>query len=213
MDDPVRGTVDLAFLGRNVAAPRRSFADIKPGDALHGLTDGSWSLIDALLAIAEHTGPADLTCATWTAASADLSTVERALERSAFRSVRFLVDRSFQTRQPAYCDKMRALFGEPAIRVWSSHAKFALLTGGVFDVLYLTSANLNANRRLENFSLFAGGDLPGHYMALVADMWAAQGDGEGLGTPKVARRQQKQVQRRQPVAGSVTERLVALAGR
>ena len=108
---------------------------------------------------------------------------------------------------------MRALFGDGAIRIWSSHAKFSILTGGAFDVLYLTSANLNANRRLENFSLFAGGDLPGQYMALVTDMWAAQGDGEAFDSPKLARRQQKHVQRRQPAAGSITQRLTELAGR
>ena len=34
-----------------------------------------------------------------------------------------MVDRSFQTRQPGYCALARSLFGDDAIRVWSSHKR------------------------------------------------------------------------------------------
>ena len=60
--------------------------------------------------------------------------------------------------------------------MWNSHAKFVLVLGGKIDVLYTTSANLNQNKRLENFTLFAGGDLPRQ----GEDLWKLQRPGEGF---------------------------------
>ena len=37
------GTSDLAFLRRNVPRPRELFAELEPGAAIHGFTDGKWS--------------------------------------------------------------------------------------------------------------------------------------------------------------------------
>ena len=177
----------MTFLGRNVPAARAAVSGLADGVALHGISDGSWSLSDALVAVSEITGPSDVVVATWTAGDADLRKSADMLRSGLFRSFRLLVDRSFPTRQPRYCETMRELFGEATIRIWSSHAKFALFTGGKFDVLWLGSHNLNQNKRLESFSLFGGGTLPGEYGALVREMWEIQGDGEGLDQPVVGR--------------------------
>ena len=181
-----QGTSDLAFLGRNVPRPRELFAELEPGAAIHGFTDGKWSLHDALLAISELTGPSDLVCSTWTATIADTRAVHYSLSQCAYTSARFLFDQSFITREPKVLSILIELFGESALRFWRSHAKFCLMTGGAFDVLYLTSANLGKNKRMENFSLFAGGTLPAEYGAMVRDVWARQGDGEALDSPKRA---------------------------
>ena len=53
--------------------------------------------------------------------------------------------------------------------------------------LDLTSANLNRNARVENFSVFVGGNLPGEYLALVEDVFSRQGAGDGFTNPKQAR--------------------------
>ena len=53
-------------------------------------------------------------------------------------------------------------------------------SGGKLDVLYTTSANLNANKRLENFTLFAGGDMPREYLAAVEELWKLQRPGEAF---------------------------------
>ena len=149
----------MEFVGRKSWHPKRQFAELQDGDSVHGMSDGSWSFTDALLALADRTGSCHLVVSTWTAAAADIKRAHKLLDDGIFESVRFLVDRSFLTRQPRYCELLRATFGDESIRVWSAHAKFALLMGGEFDVLYLTSANLNKNKRLENFSVFCGGDL------------------------------------------------------
>ena len=105
------------------------------------------------------------------------------------RSFRLLVDRSFQTRTPDYCRLARELFGDGAIRVWSSHAKFCIFSGGKFDVLYLTSANLNANKRLENHTVVAGGEVPAQYLGMVAELFDLQVPGGAfVAGQKTARR-------------------------
>ena len=95
----------------------------------------------------------------------------------------------FQTRQPGYCALARDLFGDDAIRVWSSHAKFAIFSGGRFDVLYLTSANMNQNKRLENHTVVAGGDLPERYLDMIEELFDIQASGAAFGPgQKTARR-------------------------
>ena len=187
------GSSDIEVLGRNVKSARTAMRDLRDGSAVHGITDGRWSLTDALLAIAEKTGPCDVVVSTWTAGDADLRIAARGLRRARFNSLRLLVDRSFITRQPTYCEVARKLFGDEAIRVWSSHAKFAIFSGGEFDVLWLGSMNLNQNKRLESFSAFGGGPLPSEYLAIVNDLFMVQGAGEGFKTPARARRDQAKI--------------------
>lgn len=155
---------------------------------IHGLSDGHWSMSDAILAMADLVGPSELVVCTWTAAQADIRRAHALLDRGLFRSVRFIVDRSFMTRQAEYCRLLRQSFGDAAIRVANSHAKFAVLTGGAYDALLLTSMNLNSNPRIENFSLFCGGRLPAEYLQLVDDLFAIQAPGDGFETARAGRR-------------------------
>ena len=124
-------------------SPRKAFEGLVEGATVHAISDGTWSLTDGLCEILGIVGRCDLAVSTWTAAQADLKRAERLLRSREVKSLRLMVDRSFQTRQPGYCALARELFGDDAIRVWSSHAKFAVFSGGRFDVLYLTSANMN----------------------------------------------------------------------
>ena len=120
----------MDFVGRKAWHPKRQFVDLKEGDSIHGMSDGSWSFTDGILALTQLTGKCDLIVSTWTAAAADIKRAHKLLEDGKFSSARFLVDRSFLTRQPRYCELLRERFGDEAIRVWSAHAKFCLLIGG-----------------------------------------------------------------------------------
>ena len=178
---------------RNPASARLAFAGSRPGTAIHGVTDGTWSLIDALRELLVICGPSDLTLATWTAAAADLREAEHMLRARNLRSVRLIVDRSFQTRQPRYCAAARSLFGDDAIRIWNSHAKFAVLQGDHATALYLTSANLNRNARVETFSLYFSEALAGEYLAMIDRLYRLQQPGEGFLDPRVARQHTMEV--------------------
>lgn len=135
------------------ATARQTFAGLAHGCEVYVLTHGQFSLIDALAALLETTGPARATISTWSAAHVDLEHAARFLERGDIISVRFLVDRSFATRQPAYCATLRRLYGDDAIRTTRSHAKFATLRNDSWDLAIRTSMNLNENPRLENIEV------------------------------------------------------------
>lgn len=159
------------------------FAQVQAGWTIHGLSDGKWSLADALIRLQRAVGKCHLTCATWTAAGADLTQVSAMLARGDWDSVRFLLDYSFVTRKQESAQELRQLFGVDCIRLWRGHCKFSILHGGAFDILYLTSANLNKNPRVENFTVYCGGELPGEYLSLVNDIYAAQTGEEVMRNP------------------------------
>ena len=174
-------------IAKRTRTPRMAFDGIGPDTAVHGLTDGTWSMIDAIRELLRHTGPADLVVSTWTAAGSNIIDAERMLRSQAIRSLRLVVDRSFLTRQPKYCETARRLFGDDAIRVWSSHAKFCLILGNDVKILYLTSANLNKNPRIESFSIFQSDTLCADYLTLVDDLYRMQAPGEGFSEPRSGR--------------------------
>ena len=179
----------MDFVGYNPKSAKQAFKDFGPQKPLHGITDGTWYLIDGIWAICEKVGKSHVVISTWTAANADISSAESLLNMDKFLSLRFFVDRSFKTRQPDYYEKLVKTFGQDAVCFWSSHAKFALFTGGDFDVLYLTSANLNKNPRIENFSLITDGDVIKEYAEMVDKAFERlQGEPPGM-----ARRVQKEV--------------------
>jgi hypothetical protein len=132
---------------------RQVFAGLEPGAELLCLTHGQFSLIDALAAMLDHTGPADVVISTWSAARVDLAHAHRFLADGRIRSLRFVVDRSFATRQPDYCRALVDLYGADAVRTTTSHAKFALVTNERWSLAIRTSMNLNENRRLETIEV------------------------------------------------------------
>ena len=106
------GEWDSAFRGRNVR-PSDLTADLSAGDVRHGLSDGSWDLIDLLSAIAGRAGPETvLDLAVWTASGVHGRRLAGFIRSGRVKRVRLAVDRSFQSRQPAACETLRETFGD-----------------------------------------------------------------------------------------------------
>lgn len=160
---------------------RDAIGALEPGCEIFVLTYGQFSLIDALVTIVDQTGPADLILSTWTAGNADLTTCERLLERSLVRSIRYIVDRSFLSRQPAYCRKMRDLFGDDCIRTMRSHAKFAVVRNDEWALAIRTSMNLNTNPRCENIEISDDPALCAFLEQIADDLWSEQDPGDFAG--------------------------------
>lgn len=156
-------------------------AGFGPGREVFGFNKGQFSVIDLVEAALHYTGPADLTIATWTAADADLRKLASQMENNRIRTVTWLIDYSFETRQPVFCQTMRNLFGDACIRTTATHAKFALFQNEEWRLVLQTSMNLNQNKRLENFWLGDDADLFDAYAKLVADVFYSQADGEQFG--------------------------------
>lgn len=136
-----------------VATAAEAIGTLTAGCAIFGITKGQFSLIELIAALLDQTGPADLFISTWTAAGSDLTDAHKLIESEKIRSLRFLVDHTFQRRKPAFAAKIRELFGPESVRVTRNHAKFTLIQNDVWNLVVKTSMNLNFNPRLEDFDI------------------------------------------------------------
>ena len=130
-----------------------AIGELEHGCEIFGLTMGQFSLIDIIEHCLGATGPADVTVSTWTAANADMGFAMSLVSSGAIQSMRFVVDFSFPRRQPEYCSALRERFGDEAIRITKTHAKFVTIRNDKWDVAIRSSMNLNENRRLESFEI------------------------------------------------------------
>lgn len=160
-----------------VANARETLKDFDKGREVYVMTYGQFSIMDAVDAVLEKTGPADVSISTWTAASADLSRSAEHLHNSRIRSIRFLVDRSFLTRQAQYAAKLVELFGEGAVRTTRIHAKFVTIVNDEWNVVMPTSMNLNENRRLEFLHVVDDAELCGFFNAVIDEVFAQEPPG------------------------------------
>jgi len=142
------------------------------------LTFGQFSLIHALIAILDQTGPADVNVSTWTASHAHLEESAKLLDNKLITSLRFVVDRSFLTRQPAYCARMRELFGDACIRTCRSHAKFMTIRNEKWNLGIRTSMNLNENPRLENLEISDDRNICNFLCDLVDEIFSEHKKGD-----------------------------------
>lgn len=173
-----RVPADRAKRLAKVTNARDSLADFGRGMETYCLTFGQFSLMDAVEAILEKTGPADVAISTWTAGSADLSRSAESLRNGNIRSLRFVVDCSFGQRQPAYLAQVRELFGDEAIRSTRTHAKFVVITNDGWSVAVRTSMNLNENPRLEHIEVSDDPALAGFLLDVVDEVFAEESAGD-----------------------------------
>jgi len=173
-----------------VANARDTLKDFDAGMETFVLTYGQFSVWDAVEAILERTGPADITISTWTAASADLQRSSEQLHNDSIRSLRFIVDGSFVTRQAGYAKLLVDLFGSDSVRTTSSHAKFVTIKNEKWNIAILTSMNLNENKRLEYLHISDDENLCGFLNTLADEIFGEEVAGVGVrnkgGMPELA---------------------------
>lgn len=171
-----------------VSNAREALSDFDRGMETYCLTFGQFSLMDAVEAILEKTGPANVALSTWTAGGADLSRSAEHMHNGNILSLRMVVDRSFGTRQPGYLAQVRELFGDDAIRTTRTHAKFVVITNDEWTVAVRTSMNLNENPRLESIEVSDDPTLAAFLLRVVDDLWdeSPAGDFGPRGVPALA---------------------------
>lgn len=155
MSETYKRSLSGRIIRREVTAKTAAEAigAVTPNCEIFGLNKGQFSLIDILEHCLATTGPADVVLSTWTAAGADLGFAYGMMADGRIRSLRFIVDFSFPTRQPAYCAALRERFGDECIRITKTHAKFVLIRNASWNIVIRSSMNLNENRRLETFEI------------------------------------------------------------
>jgi hypothetical protein len=164
------------IIRREIAA--RSVADsvgpITKGIEVYGISKGQFSLIDLITYCLDATGPADVIISTWTAANADLKFAYRLMTAGQIRRLRFLVDFSFPSRQPAYCAALRETFGDDCIRISKNHCKFVTIRSNAWNLVIRTSMNLNENRRLESFEISDDQNMAEYLEEIILDLFDTQ---------------------------------------
>lgn len=135
-----------------MANARESIGSLYPGCEIFCLTDGQFSLFDIIEVVLDTTGPADVIISTWTAAGADTKKAKAFVQTGNIRSIRWIVDRSFLSRQPEYCRVLIEEFGD-CLRSIRSHCKFIAISNEEWAFAIRTSMNLNSNPRVEDFEI------------------------------------------------------------
>lgn len=153
------------------ANAREALTPLRPGGSIITLTYGQFSLGDLIRALLDRSGPADITLSTWTAAKAEIEHAWSMLDDGRIITMRWLVDRSFATRQPAYCAALVDRFGPDAIRTTRTHAKWATIVSETHHFAIRTSCNLNSNPRLELIEVSDSPELCGWFNDLADDFW------------------------------------------
>jgi hypothetical protein len=146
----------------------------RDGCELVGLTRGQFSLSDLLVAVLDKTGPAALSISTWTAASTSVQSMLELLQTGQITRCRWLVDCTFVRRVPQLVAEIRRSFGDDALRVTRTHAKFATVTNEEWKVAIRSSMNLNQNPRLESYEIGHDPQLCAWLEGVLSDVWRNQ---------------------------------------
>ena len=160
-----------------ICAPRAGAAsalgELRPGFRLEVVNRGQFSLIEVVRAILKQTGPANVTLSTWSAGIRDAANAAWLLETGEIRRLLMMVDRGMKTleTQKTYYQRLQDWYGEGSILQCRTHAKFAIIRNEGWHVVVRTSANLNENVRLEQFSIDDNRDMADFYESIVSS-WA-----------------------------------------
>lgn len=151
----------------------QAIGDITPGCEIFGFTKGQFSLIDVITALLAQTGPAHVDISTWTAANADIRHAQQFVESGKILSTRWVIDRSFPTRQPEYFKDLIDRFGADSIRLTQTHAKFCTIRNDDWNLVVRTSMNLNRNPRFENFEISDDADFADYFSMIVDEIFSS----------------------------------------
>lgn len=162
--------VPARLIREPAGAASEAIGTLVPGCRVVGITKGQFSLLDLLRACLDQTGPADVLVSTWTTGIRDAETAAWLLRSGEIRSLQFLTDRSFPTRQPAYALRLVELFGEDAVVCTKTHAKFALIRNERWDLCIRSSMNLNRNPRFEQFDLDDSAEICDFFAAFADEV-------------------------------------------
>jgi len=130
---------------------------LEPGASLFAITRGQFSMIDAVLACLDQTGPAAVSLWTWTVAEYEVECLERLRRDDRLTSGRLVIDHGARTKNAGLIRQWQGAFGGESVRYVVNHAKIATIENADWKLLLRGSMNLNFNPRFEQFDLTEGG--------------------------------------------------------
>lgn len=130
---------------------------IEPGAALFAITRGQFSMIDAVLACLDQTGPAAVSLWTWTVAEYEVECLEAMRNDGRITAGRLVIDYGARNKNAGIIASWKRSYGPDSVRYVVNHAKIATIENDRFRILLRGSMNLNMNPRFEQFDLTEGG--------------------------------------------------------
>lgn len=131
---------------------------LEAGMALFAITRGQFSMIDAVLACLEQTGPARISLWTWTVAEYEVECLARLRMDGRITDGTLIIDYGARNKNASIIREWKDRFGQMAVRYVVNHAKIATIDGGGWRLLLLGSMNLNCNLRFEQLDVTEGGE-------------------------------------------------------
>lgn len=155
----------------------QAVGELSPGCEIFGFTKGQFSLMDVISAVLAQTGPATVDISTWTAGKKDIGHAEQFVKNGHITSARWVVDRSFPSRQKGYFKMLVDRFGAGNIRMTRTHCKFVLIRNDAWDIVLRSSMNLNKNPRFENFEISDDSAMAQYFEEMVDEIFQQPGVG------------------------------------
>lgn len=160
-----------ALRRNNVGNVAQAIGPIEQGCEIFAMTNGQFSAIDIIEHVLSFTGPAEIDLATWTAADGDLRRAHAFLLDGRVKGIRLVVDPSFRSRKPDFCNTLVELFGNDAIRTIPLHGKFITIRNDDWSIAIRTSMNLNLNKRIETVEISDDPELCGMLTGFVDEVF------------------------------------------
>ena len=146
----------IRFADINLSTAAEAIGDVAQNMQVFAFSKGQYGLLDCIRHIAGFDNDWQLTVSAWQATGDALA---KLAALPGIKSARFLIDSSFPNRQPSYAWQMLQRFGDDALLVTKSHAKFALMRSDRFAIVIRTSMNLNEEGRLEMIEVDDDADM------------------------------------------------------
>jgi hypothetical protein len=130
---------------------------LEPGASLFAITRGQFSMIDAVLACLDQTGPAAVSLWTWTVAEYEVECLEALQNSGRITAGRLVIDYGARNKNAGIIANWKRSYGAESVRYVVNHAKIATIQTDRYRLLLRGSMNLNMNPRFEQFDLTEGG--------------------------------------------------------
>ena len=162
------------------------FSDLHPGGSVAGVNKGQLTAWEMVAAALDVTGPADVVVCTWTTNGEAVTDLRRLMDFGKIQSLRMILDSSFASREPEYCQHLLAQIGNDHVRTTRNHAKWCVLTNEKWNLVIRGSANFGTAPRLEFFEASDDARLARFLNAIADELWERapvwnfEADGEGL---------------------------------
>lgn len=130
---------------------------LEPGASLFAITRGQFSMIDAVLACLNQTGPAAVSLWTWTVAEYEVECLEALQNSGRITGGRLVIDYGARNKNAGIIANWKRSYGADSVRYVVNHAKIATIQTDRYKLLLRGSMNLNMNPRFEQLDLTEGG--------------------------------------------------------